>query len=241
MIVDDEPLARSRMRRLVDQQPGFSTVGEAANGRDALEQQSRLMPDIVLLDIRMPVMDGLEAATQLAQLATPPAIIFCTAYDEYALAAFDAQAVAYLLKPVRSEQLGVALQRALGLSQAQLSALQTQPAEAGEKAHLSARSQRGVELVPLADIRCLLADQKYVTVIHNGGEVLIDRSLKELEQEYSDRLIRTHRNALVSIAHIEALERSAEGHYCVRLADTEHRPQVSRRHIGRLRDLLEQL
>jgi two-component system response regulator AlgR len=240
LIVDDEPLARARLGRLLGEIEGFFVVGEADNGAAALEMAQAIAADIVLMDIRMPGMDGLEAAARLAQLAAPPALVFCTAFDEYALAAFDASAVAYLLKPVRREQLVTALDRCVSLNQAQLGTLEhlTRPSP---KAHLSARSQRGVELVPLSDIRCLLADQKYVTVVHRGGEVLIDKSLKELEVEYHRLLVRTHRNALVAIAHIEALERSPQGQYTVRLADTAYRPQVSRRHLGRVRDLVEQL
>ncbi len=241
-IVDDEPLARARLGRLLQDIDGFALVGEADNGAEALRRMPEAQPDIVLMDIRMPVMDGLEAASRLAGLEAPPAIIFCTAFDEYALSAFDASAAAYLLKPVRREQLAKALQRALCLTQAQIGALQGHSESSStQKAHLSARSQRGVELIPLAEIRCLLADQKYVTVVHSGGEVLIDRSLKELEREHGELLVRTHRNALVAVAHIEALERSSGGQYRVRLSGAEHRPLVSRRHLGRLRDLIEQL
>jgi two-component system response regulator AlgR len=240
LVVDDEPLARARLCRLLDDIDGFDVAGEAHNGSEALRLAQSDGADIVLMDIRMPGMDGLEAAAQLAQREVPPAVIFCTAFDEYALAAFDTSAIAYLLKPVRRQQLEAALTRSVSLNQAQLGALQ-QLAQPQPRAHLSARSQRGVELVPLAEICCLLADQKYVTVVHHGGEVLIDRSLKELEAQYSELFVRTHRNALVAIDHIEALERSPEGQYFVRLAGTEHRPQLSRRHLGRVRDLVEQL
>lgn len=236
LLVDDEHLARERLGRLVADMPGFVVAGEAENGARAVDMARQMGVDIVLMDIRMPVMDGLEAAANMALLPAPPAVIFCTAFDEYALAAFDASAVAYLLKPVRREKLEAALQRALRLTQAQLRAIQ--PAD---KVHLSVRSQRGIELIPLGDISCLLADQKYVTVVHSGGEVLTDQSLKELESQYPNLLVRTHRNALVAIARIEGLERSPQGQYCVRLAATHHRPHVSRRHLSRLRDLVEQL
>jgi two-component system response regulator AlgR len=240
LVVDDEPLARARLVRLLQDIDGFVVVGEADNGAKALQLAQDMLADIVLMDIRMPAMDGLEAASRLAQLPTPPAVIFCTAFDQYALAAFDASALAYLLKPVRRQQLAAALQRAVSLTQAQLHAVR-QLAQPTQKVHLSARSQRGVELIPLVDIRCLLADHKYVTVIHRGGQVLIDKSLKELEGEYPGMFVRSHRNALVATAHIEALERSPQGQYLVRLADTDYRPQVSRRHLAGLRDLLEQL
>ncbi len=240
LVVDDEPLARSRLLRLLEEIEGFEPCGEANSGQSAIELARQLAADIVLMDIRMPGMDGLEAATRLASLSPPPAVIFCTAYDEYALSAFDASAIAYLLKPVRREQLATALQRAVRLNQAQLGVLRpvTDPAQ---KAYLSTRSQRGVELIPLADIRCLVAEHKYVTVVHSGGEQLVDKSLKELELEHPELWVRTHRNALVAIAWIEALERAPRGQYFVRLGGTHHRPQVSRRHLARLRDLVEQL
>lgn len=240
LLVDDEPLARSRLLRLLAEIEGFTACGEADNGERSIALASQLGADIVLMDIRMPGMDGLVAAAKLALLSPPPAVIFCTAYDEYALSAFDACAIAYLMKPVRREQLEAALQRAVRLNQAQLRALEPS-SEPAEKAYMSTRSQRGVELIPLADIRCLLADQKYVTVVHAGGEELVDKSLKELELEHPDLWVRTHRNALVAIACIEALERSPQGQYLVRLAGTHHRPLVSRRHLARLRDLVEQL
>jgi two-component system response regulator AlgR len=241
LIVDDEPLARSRLLRLLEGIEGYEPCGEADSGQSAVDQASRLAADIVLMDIRMPGMDGLEAATRLASLPTPPAVIFCTAYDEYALPAFAASAIGYLLKPVRREQLLAALQRALKLNQAQLRALHPPTPDPAQKAHMSTRSQRGVELIPLADIRCLLADQKYVTVVYSGGEQLVDKSLKELEQEHPELWVRAHRNALVAVAWIEALEREPGGQYFVRLTGTHHRPQVSRRHLARLRDLVEQL
>ena len=241
LVVDDEPLARARLLRLLEAIPGYEPCGEADSGQRAIEQARECAADIVLMDIRMPGMDGLEAATRLAELSPPPAVIFCTAYDEYALPAFAASAIGYLLKPVRRDQLAAALRRAQGLNQAQLAALQPATPSSAQKAHLSTRSQRGVELIPLADIRCLLADHKYVTVVHSGGEQLVDKSLKELELEHPKLWVRTHRNALVAVGWIEALERDPRGQYFVRLAGTHHRPRVSRRHLAQLRDLVEQL
>jgi two-component system response regulator AlgR len=246
LIVDDEPLARARLRRQLASVPEANVVGEADNGEQALQACAALQPQVVLMDIRMPGVDGLNAALQLAQQPDAPAVIFCTAYDEYAIAAFETNAVAYLLKPVNQEKLAQALARAERLSAAQLNALRA-PAQASAtqapatRSHISAKSRRGMELIALADVRYFIADQKYVTVYHRHGEVLIDDTLKELEDEFGARLLRVHRNALVVLEHIVGLERIALGQYRVKLTDLEHGPQVSRRHLTEVRRALEQL
>ena len=240
LIVDDEPLARARLRRQLASVPNAQVVGEADNGEQALQACVALQPQVVLMDIRMPGTDGLSAALQLAQRPDAPAVIFCTAYDEYAIAAFETNAVAYLLKPVNQDKLALALARAERLSTLQLTALQA-PAPSATRSHISAKSRRGMELIALADVRYFIADQKYVTVYHRHGEVLIDDTLKELEDEFGARLLRVHRNALVVLEHIVGLERIALGQYRIKLNDIEHGPQVSRRHLTEVRNALEQL
>jgi two-component system response regulator AlgR len=236
LVVDDEPLARARIKRMLADIDGVRWLGEAADGYECLSSVEALRPDVVLLDIRMPGMDGVEAAKHMAELETPPAVIFCTAYDEYALAAFDTAAVDYLVKPIRSERLAQALQKASRLTQLQL----TQVAkEAGSKpSNLCINSHKGMELIPVASIRCFIADQKYVTIVHDKGEVLFDRPLKSLEEEFGSMFIRIHRNALVAHAHIEGLERDRAGHFNVVLNGIEIKPAVSRRHLSELREKL---
>jgi two-component system response regulator AlgR len=241
LIVDDEPLARARLRRQLDAIPDAQIVGEADNGEEALRSCAALRPQVVLMDIRMPGTDGLSAAMQLAQQVESPAIIFCTAYEEYAIAAFEANAVAYLLKPVSQEKLALALAKAERLSIAQLNALQPAVEGASRRTHISAKSRRGMELIALEDVRYFIADQKYVTVYHRRGELLIDDTLKELEDEFGDLLLRVHRNALVVRAHVVGLERVALGQYRIRLVDVEQGPQVSRRHLAEVRRALENL
>jgi len=246
LIVDDEPLARRRLLRLLDEQP-YEVVAQAGNGELAVAACNSHHPDVVLMDIRMPVMDGLKAASVLAELEQPPAVIFCTAYDDYALQAFDAKAVDYLLKPVNRDKLITALDRAQQLTQVQISALHSSTElEPGgdQREHLSARSSRGVELIPLEAIRYCLADQKYVSVYHlRGGELLehlIDDPLKVLEEEFGEHFVRIHRNALVAVRHIQGLEKCAEGSR-LRLAGIDQGPLVSRRHLSAVRQLLQQL
>lgn len=238
LIVDDEPLARSRLRRLVDQQQGYQVVAEAGNGQEALACFQQHHPDIILMDIRMPVMDGLSAARSMADSEEPPAVIFCTAYSDYALEAFDANAVDYLLKPVSREKLGQSLEKARRLNKPQLASLAETIGE--QRSHISASTPRGIELVALGDVRYFLADQKYVTVFHSQGELLIDDPLKELEQEFAQTFVRVHRNALVAIAHIQGLEKNGDS-YRVKLAGVEQGPAVSRRHLPEIRKRIKSL
>lgn len=243
LICDDEALARERLARFLREMDGYEVVGEAENGEDALNQVTRLQPDVVLLDLRMPVMDGLACAEALAQLPQPPAVIFCTAYDEHALAAFQVQAVGYLLKPVRREQLQEALNRAGRVNRAQLDAVrQQQGGEAeGGRSHITAKTHRGIELIPVDDVRYFLADQKYVTVRHGKGEVLIDETLKDLEGEFGRRFIRIHRNALLALHYLDGLELVAPGQYQVRIKGIDERLVVSRRHLPELRETMQKL
>jgi len=236
LIVDDEALARDRLARMVTQLGDHQVVGQAANGRDALALAERTCPDVVLLDIRMPGMDGLEAARHLAALPEPPAVVFCTAYEEHAIQAFEVHAVGYLLKPVRRERLAVALEQAARVNRAQLATLGRLGAP--QRTHISARTHRGIELIALDDISCFQADQKYVVVRHNGGEVLVEDSLRELEEEFGDRFVRVHRATLVSVRHIERLERGPGGQGVLWLRQLAAPLEVSRRHLPDLRRLL---
>jgi len=239
LIVDDEQLARDRLARMLEDLEGYEVVGQAANGMQAVERCDALQPDIVLLDIRMPGMDGLEAARHMTEMEQPPAIVFCTAYEEHAIDAFSVQAVGYLLKPVRRSDLTAVLGNATRTNRAQLSALAAE--DGSQRTHISARTRRGLELVPVDEIACFQADQKYVTVRHAGGELLIDDTLKELEDEFGDRFIRVHRNALVSARHIVGLDRHEEGHYQIRLRGVVDGIDISRRHVADVRKLIRSL
>ena len=238
LIADDEALARQRLRSLIDELGAGPVVGEATNGREALTLTARLEPDVLLLDIRMPGMDGLEAAGHLAKLDKPPAVIFTTAYGDYALAAFDAQAVDYLLKPIRKERLQQALNNARRLGRVQRDALHLTDGESRARTHLSARVHGDIRLVPVEDVRYFQADNKYVTARYEGGQVLIEDSLKTLEEEFAERFIRIHRNALVSRSALEALEKTADGRCQLKLTGINERLEVSRRHLPSLRKLM---
>lgn len=241
LLVDDEHLARERLKRMLGSDDAFAVAGEASNGREAVEFCDRERPDLVLLDIRMPGMDGLEAASHLAALEEPPAVIFCTAYEEHAVQAFNLQAVGYLLKPVRKDNLLTALRQAQRVNKAQLTALANADGEPRARSHISARTRRGVELIPIDQIRFFQADQKYVTVGYDAGEVIVDDTLKELEDEFGERFVRVHRNALVAAAHIQGLEKSDDGSVFVRLRDMDVQIDVSRRHLAAVRQFIKKL
>jgi len=242
LIADDEAPARARLTGLIQALGEHHVVGEAAMGRQALELCDREHPDVVLMDIRMPGMDGLEAATRLALLDKPPAVIFVTAYGDHALEAFGAEAIDYLLKPVRRERLAEALKKARRINRAQLQTLNDlEKIENPGREQILCRRRGKLELIPLEDVRYFQADQKYVTVSHLEGEDLIEDSLKRLEQEFGDRFVRVHRNALVARSYLAGMAKDAEGHFFVTLRDCDDRLEVSRRHTSSVRRLLHRL
>ncbi|WP_439102293.1 LytR/AlgR family response regulator transcription factor [Congregibacter sp.] len=234
VVVDDEPLARQRLLRLLQRLRPEAQCFEADNGLEALALVRAEQPQIVLLDIRMPEMDGVEVAGHLLDEPAAPAVIFCTAYDEYALAALQHHAIAYLLKPVREKELEGALKAAVRVNRAQLDSLGV--AGAGREEVVSA-GHRGIETLPVADVRCFLAEDKYVRACAPSGDILLSESLKELELEFEARFLRVHRNALVARAHIARLMRSDDG-WVVELDDVSPRPQVSRRHLSEIKAAL---
>ena len=246
LVCDDEPLARERLCRMV-KAAGHDVVAQAENGVDAIEKVRIHHPDVLLLDIRMPEMNGIQCAQALLTMEVPPAVIFVTAFDQHAIDAFKTHAIGYLLKPVSQADLEAALQRASKLNTAQLKSLYTQ-VEGGSsvqikpaRKNIAARTHRGVELIPIENIYYFLADQKYVTVRHAGGQVLIDETLKDLENEFADRFIRIHRNALLAIPYLEGIEFIGTGQYQVRCRGINERLAVSRRHLPHLRDKIHHI
>jgi two-component system response regulator AlgR len=237
LIVDDEPPARARLASLLAEIDDVQVVGEGANGREALELTMDLSPDVVLIDVRMPDMDGLEAAQRIARMNEPPAVIFTTAYDEYAVNAFEAQAAGYLLKPIRKDKLEAAIASCRRLTRPQMARAESATAASPpRRSHVPVRRRDGITLIPLGEIRCFVADQKYTTVHHEGGEDLIEESLRMLEEEFAGSYVRIHRSALVSVAHLERIERDPDGQYFVRLRGLTDRLAVSRRMAGDLRE-----
>jgi len=247
LIVDDEKPARDRLRQLVDDFGIHDVIGEASNGEQAIAMATTTAPDVVLLDIRMPGVDGIETAHHLNAMESPPAIVFTTAYDEYAIDAFDARAIGYVLKPVRRERLEGALEQASRLSGQALNELTKNTGLESTRNHVCARVHDELRLIPIAEVSYFNADQKYVCVHHANGEDLIDDSLKSLEDEFADQFVRIHRSALVAVGKIEKLEKSADGKTRVVLRDSSQEDDnspidelvVSRRHLATVRRRLK--
>ena len=240
LVVDDERPARARLVRMVGELGDHELAGEAVNGVEALGMAQSLEPDIVLMDIRMPGMDGLEAARHIAKLEQPPAVIFTTAYTDHALEAFETHAVDYLLKPVKQDRLQAALDAAVRPTRAQASRSTELLSELEPRQHICARVRGDLVLVPIEEIYYFHAEQKYVTVRHLGGEVLIEDALKALESEFGDRFIRVHRNALVNLAALGGMRSENDTHQ-VTFRDIDDRLEISRRHLPGVRKIIKNL
>jgi two-component system response regulator AlgR len=234
LIVDDEPPARERLRRLLAEIEDCEVIAEAANGEEALSRCGELRPDVVLLDVRMPGLSGIQIARHIDTLEDPPAVIFTTAYDQYAVEAFETEAVGYLLKPVRKEKLAHALRHAARISPSRLVKVAETARIDHRREQICARLGEQLRLIPIADIYYFVADQKYVTVKHRGGESLIDESLKGLAEEFAPDFVRIHRNALIAEKQISAVERTDSGQYVVRVRECGDVLEVSRRHAAEL-------
>lgn len=233
LIADDEAPARARLRDLLDECRELfplAIVDEARSGKEVLAALEREKVDIVLLDIRMPEMDGMEAARHIARMDAPPAIIFTTAFDTYAIKAFEVNAIDYLLKPIRRERLLAALGKARSsptVSRQALDAAANQP-----RRHLSIHERGKIHLVPIGDVLYLRAELKYVTVKTAQKEYLVEESLQHLEEEFEGTFVRIHRNCLVSREAISGFERNSEeseSGWAVVIRATGEKLPVSRR------------
>jgi len=231
LVVDDEPLARQRLKRLLDEHKDFACIAEAGDGQAAVDWLSQFRADLVLLDIQMPGLDGLQAAEKIRGQVNAPVIVFCTAFDDHALAAFDVDAADYLLKPIRKED----LTRALSRTAERLSRQVSGPAA---RTHISARTSQGLVLTLVDSILYFSADQKYVSMHHADGETLIDDSLKQLEEEFPQRFLRIHRSYLVAIKRILRLENTSSG-VVIWLEGMDQPLPVSRRHAPAVKRLLK--
>jgi len=228
LVVDDEPLAAGRLAELAEEIPGCRVLAQAGNAEQALDLLQQHAPDVVLLDISMPGLSGLELANALQGLKHPPFIIFCTAHDQHALKAFEAHAVDYLLKPVRRERLQESLERVFRLKNL--------PADAARRLFVTASVGGAMRRIALEDIYFLHADEKYTMVYHRGGEHILDESLKDLEQRFPEQFLRIHRNCLVKDGQLLEIRRDAEGQAWAVLQDWPKPLEISRRCAGELKD-----
>jgi two-component system response regulator AlgR len=242
-IADDETPSRERLKELLNDiaaEVPTQVVGEARHGLEAIERVPGSVTQVLLLDIQMPGMGGLEVARHLAGLEQPPAVVFVTAHDRHAVEAFELNALDYLLKPVRAARLAAALKKALGA--AAPGREQLARAATGAREYLSVAERHRIALVPVRDILFLRAEQKYVTVRTREREHLIEESLVALEREFAAQFVRIHRNCLVARAAIRGFERSPGGEedqqWLVVLEGSAERLPVSRRQWPGLRDLV---
>jgi two-component system response regulator AlgR len=243
LIVDDEAPARARLRDLLadcGEKMPLEVVGEAASGLEALRRLEEAPADVVLLDIRMPEMDGIEIAQHLMKLPDPPTVIFTTAYDAYALQAFDVHALDYLLKPVRLGRLFDALTRARSITPLRIEILQQLARR--PRSHLSIQERGRVHLIPVDSILYLKAELKYVTVRTREREYLLEESLSRLEEEFADRFLRIHRNCLVAKDAISGFEKQSpdgEGQWAVVIKELNEKLPVSRRQWSAVKALMD--
>ena len=242
LIVDDEAPARRRLRELLDDCAGalpVLVVGEAASGREALEMLHTVSADLVLTDIKMPEMSGLELARHVLKLPQPPVVIFTTAHDEHALQAFEVNAIDYLMKPVRVQRLLAALEKVPRLKPVPGAKLDQLPA--ATRRFLSVTERSRVVLVPVEEIVYLKAELKYITIRTVQREYLLEESLTKLEEEFAPRLVRVHRNCLVARDFIRGFERrvgdGGDAHWEVLLKDVPETLPVSRRQQSIVREI----
>ena len=237
LIVDDEQLARQRLRKLLTDNGSYQIIGEAETGEDALRKTQLSHPDVILMDIRMPGMDGIEAARYINRMDNPPAIIFTTAFSDHALNAFETHAIDYLLKPIKRGRLEAALDAAKRMNKAQLNQLRVDEMSSSRRS-ICVKNRGSLELIPVEDILYFKADQKYVTLRTADDEHLIEESLKSLEEEFAGSFIRIHRNALVAANTISGMTKNGQGHACVQFRDIDELLEISRRHLPDIRKQL---
>lgn len=242
LIVDDEAPARARLVAMLEDLGGWQIVGEAANGMQAVELCQAEQPDVVLLDVRMPGMDGIEVAEHLTTLDDSPAVIFTTAYDEYAVQAFETHAIGYLLKPVRRERLLRALEQAVRITRLKLAEL-AEAQLSSARTRVPVRCAGRLELIPIESIQAFRADHKYVQMLYEQeGELvesLLDETLKDLEQEFAADFMRIHRNTLVRVTSIDSVTPAGGAAHEVNLRGLTEALPVSRRHYSELKERLQ--
>jgi two-component system, LytTR family, response regulator AlgR len=244
VIVDDERPARNRLRELLEDCRGelpHVLAGDAATGIEGLEVVAAAGADVALVDIHMPGMSGIEFARHLQVLERPPAVIFVTAHDQYAVQAFEVNAVDYLTKPVRAARLLAALKKAAGGARVARGVLER--IDPAPRRHLSVAERGRVTLVPVSEVIYLRAELKYITVHTRAREYLIEESLTQLEQEFAGVFVRIHRNCLVAQRLIRGFERAPEiegdAGWSVVLEGCEQKLPVSRRQWGQVRAMVK--
>lgn len=228
LIVDDEPLARARLKRLLVDQ-GAEVLGEGTNGQEAIELVIATPVDILFIDINMPIKNGLQAAQEISSMEEPPAIVFCTAYDQHAVAAFKTNAVAYLLKPIQADDIREVIDKAAALNRFQINQLLDQRTVINS---LSVNYQGALQNIPTSEFAYFRSVDKHVfATLENGDEILVDKTLKQLEEHLGDEFLRVHRAALMNKLQALKLVKADDGQVSVVLRSVDASLPVSRRHL----------
>ena len=236
LIVDDEHLARSRLKELVHRIRPNTEVIEASNGEQAISQFHAYEPCLALVDIRMPGIGGIELAYHLSELENPPAVIFTTAHNEYAVQAFNANAIDYLLKPIQIDRLKRALSKAEPLTEQQNQILKKGDEQ---RTHIAVKQRGKLKLIPLEEVGYFKAENKYVIVKTRQGEFLLNDTLNQLEQDLTHQFIRIHRNALISTKYLKGMEKISEDKWQVFFQSFDEKLEVSRRQKSAIRNWLK--
>ncbi|HOP22795.1 MAG TPA: LytTR family DNA-binding domain-containing protein [Gammaproteobacteria bacterium] len=221
LVVDDEPLAIARLQKLL-QEAGINDIVTANNGQNAADMAEKHHPAVILLDVEMPVMNGLEAAEAINKISPESKIIFCTAYDDFALKAFDLAASDYLLKPVSRERLSQALNKV------------------SAKDFVTTFSfVQGTDLIslPLDDIYCFISEDKATYMHCQRGVVVIDDSLLSLEKKFPHLLLRISRKALINRKELFGIHRTRSAAFA-KLQSIDLQPQISRRNLAAIKEIL---
>jgi|SRR5699024_2382608 len=226
LVVDDEQPAADRLARLLEAQADVAVCATTNRADQVLDRCHELLPDVVFLDVEMPGLNGIEVARRLGRLESPPAIVFVTAFEQYAVDAFELAAVDYLVKPIRPERLARALDRA-----------RHRPVDPA--AVVRTRLGDRVLTIPVVDIRALVAEDKYTVVHFDTGEALVEDSLVSLERRYARQFVRIHRKALVARRYLRGLFRDEQGQERVELDGSDCCPPVSRRNLAQVRQILD--
>ncbi len=247
VLVDDEELAIKRLQRLLKEEPAVEIVGTAENGRKAVELVEESKPDLLFLDIQMPGLNGFDV---IRRLSHKPVVIFTTAYDEYALKAFETSAVDYLLKPVEKDRLHKAIEKLAMLRAAGgggelgrrldllLHTLESRPSES-YLTHIPAKIGERILVFPVADISFFYASDKYTFLVTGEKEYIIDRPLAELQERLDPRrFVRIHRSAIVNVDQVKEIVSLIGGRYLCRLKQSARELPVSRSMVKNLRNTL---
>lgn len=232
LLVDDEPLARSRLKRLLTKFPNIHVIGEAADGISALEKIHELNIDVVFLDIEMPGLNGLKIAESLSELAKKPAIIYTTAHPEHALDAYLSGPLDYLVKPIDPIRLEVTIERLLKESHQPSANPTDEPAISIQLGNIKQR-------IFLRDILFFQSEDKYVRIVHVDGEALTEKSLTQIESEFTNKVLRIHRSILINPRHLIAIERKEDGHHIVKLQGTHECLSISRRLLPQVKAFMD--